>query len=415
MTTLIIDGGKPLIGSVKISGSKNSVLKIIAASMFCNDDVVVSNVPRVGDVFKYLEIIKAMGAKIDWIGNNKLILNGAGLSTYTIPYELGSVYRIVNLLVGPLVFRFGKAVVPLSKSNLIIKAINLQQSNIKFKTNTLMGTDNAMLSSLFISGETLIYNANEEPEVNDLISFCNIIGGRVERLEPRLIKVTGTTIFKGGNFEVISDYNEAAAFMSAAVVTNGNIFVTGVDKISMTSFVNVLTKMGCKYEFSKNEVRVWRDNDPLNNISISTSSAPGFVSDWQSLASLIATQAEGESLIYDTVYHDRFDYTVDLNRMGAKIDLITPSEANFPLIVSDDLYDYSKLGEPHSVAKITGPTRLRGVKIGLTHFIDSSTLIIAALSASGKSDITGYENVEKELEDFINKLVNLGASVNLSS
>ena len=438
MSTLIIDGGKPLIGSVKISGSKNSVLKIISASMFCNDDVVVSNVPRVGDVFKYLEIIKEMGAKVDWIGNNKIVLNGAGLSTYIIPYELGSVYRIVNLLVGPLVFRFGKAIVPLSKSNrpvnrlidtwktlgmniendgknLVIKAINLQQSNIKFKINTLMGTDNAILSSLFISGETLIYNANEEPEVDDLVSFCNIIGGRVERVEPRLIKIIGTNIFKGGNFEVISDCNEAATFMTAAVVTNGNIFVTGVDRTSMTSFVNVLTKMGCKYEFSKDEVRVWRDNDQLNNISVCTSPAPGFVSDWQSLTTLIATQAEGESLIYDTVYHDRFEYTVDLNRMGAKIDLVTPSDANFPLIVSDDLYDYSKLGEPHSVAKITGPTKLRGVKIGLTHFIDSSTLIIAALCASGKSDVTGYGKVEKELEDFINKLVNLGAQVSLSS
>lgn len=438
MSTLTIEGGKPLIGSVKISGSKNSALKIISACMFSNDDVVVSNVPRVGSVFKYLDIVKEMGAKAEWVGNNKVVLNGAGLSTYIIPYELGTACRISNLLVGPLVFRFGKASVPFSKStkpvnrlidtwktlgmdiesdgkNLVIKAMNLQQGNIKFKISTLMGTDNAILSSLFINGETLIHNSNEEPEVDDLISFCNVIGGRVERLEPRLIKVTGTTIFKGGNFEIISDYNEAAAFMTAAIITNGNIFVTGVDRTSMTSFVNVLTKMGCKYEFSRNEVRVWRDKDKLNNVSLSTSPAPGFVSDWQSLTALIATQADGESLIYDTVYRDRFDYTVDLNRMGARIDLITPSEANFPLIVSDELYDYSKFGEPHSVARVMGPTKLRGVKIGLNHFIDSYTLILAALSASGKSDITGYENVEKGFEDFIGKLVNLGAQINLPS
>ena len=423
MSILTIEGGKPLIGSVKISGAKNSVLKIISASMFSNDDVVVSNVPRVGSVFKYLDIVKEMGAKVEWVGNNKVVLNGAGLSTYVIPYELGAVCHTTSLLVGPLVFRFGKVIVPLSKSNkpvnrlidtwktlgmdvendgknLVIKAMNLQQSNIKFKINTLMGTDNAILSSLFINGETLIHNSNEEPETDDLISFCNVIGGKVERLEPRLIKVTGATIFKGGSFEVISDYNEAAVFMTAAIVTNGNIFVTGVDRTSMTSFVNVLTKIGCKYEFSKNEVRVWRDKDRLNNVSLSTSPAPGFVSDWQSLITLIATQADGESLIYDTVYHNRFDYTVDLNRMGAKIDL-TVSDAKFE--------------EPHSVAKVVGPTKLRGVKIGINHFIDSYTLILAALSASGKSDITGYENVEKGFEDFINKLVNLGAQINLSS
>lgn len=436
MSILTIDGAKPLIGSIKLAGDKNSMLKIISASMFCNDDVIISNVPRVGNVFKYLEIIKEMGAKVEWVGNNKIILNGSGLSTYIIPYELGSVCRVANLLAGPLIFRFGKAVIPLSKSNrpinrlidtwetlgmevekdkknIVIKANNLQNGNIKFKISTLMGTDNAILSSLFINGETLIYNSSEEPEIDDLISFCNVIGGNVERSEPRLIKVTGSNIYKGGNFEIIPNYNEAAIFMTAAIVTNGNIIVSGVDRTSLTSFVNVLTKIGCKYEFSKNEVRVWRDNDQLSNISLNTSPSPGFASAWQSLITLIATQSEGESLVYDTVYHDRFDYISDLNRMGAKITLITPSEANLPLILSDDLYDYSKLGEPHSVARILGPTKLKGTKIGLKHFIDSYTLTLAALTASGKSEITEYENIEKGLEDFVNKVVNLGAQVSL--
>jgi UDP-N-acetylglucosamine 1-carboxyvinyltransferase len=238
-----------------------------------------------------------------------------------------------------------------------------------------------------------------------------MIGAEVERVEPRRINITGTKQFSGGTFTVQPDRNEVVTYAVAALVTNGNIAIKGVDKTHLLAFTNVLTKMEAKFEIDGDEMRVWRAGEKLLPVDITTAPYPGFMTDWQSLITLLLTQVEGTSLVYDTVYWDRFSYTVDLNRMGAKIKLVLPSEQGFDLIVSDDTYDVEKQGEPSCVAQIEGGTELKGTKLHIPDLRAGATLVLAALTAEGKTELDGFDNVTRGYEDFISKLIDLGANI----
>lgn len=442
MTTILVHGGAPLTGSVKTSGAKNAALKLIHAAMFSNEDVVLSNVPHIKNIDVDLEIIKSVGGEFEWVGENKLRLNGAGINSYEIPYDLGSKYRTAGLLVAPLVYRFGKAVLPLpggckigyrpinrwieswkslginvkeDERNVYLEAETLEGGNINFKINTVMGTEVAILSALFTEGETVLTGAAEEPEIDDLIEFCNLMGADVTRDDHRIIKVVGKNVFRGNSFTIQPDRIEVVTLAAAALVTGGNINIVGVEKSSLLAFVNVLTKIGAQYEFSGDEMRVWHTGEPLKSTTIATAPAPGFMTDWQPLITVLLTQADGESLVHDTVYTDRFGYTKDLNRMGAKIELIRPSDIGMEAVVSDDYYDIKKLGEPKTVAKIVGPSKLKGEKIIVPDLRAGAALILAALAAEGKSEISGYEHVLRGYENFTEKLVSLGANIKVVS
>ncbi len=438
MAAVSLQGGVPLSGDIVISGAKNSGLKLLHAALFSNEDVVLDNIPNIENLHVDLEIIRRLGGKFRWIGANKLVINGAGLISHEIPYELGSKYRTAALLVGPLVFRFGKAILPKPGGCKIgprplnrwvdtwktlgyevqeddkfyyIFSKQVTGADISFKISTHTGTDNAILSALFAAGETTITNAAEEPEVDDLIAFCNQIGGKVERVAPRTIKVSGTQVFKSCKYKVMPDRNEVVTFVVAALVTGGNIKLKGVQKTDLLAFTNVLTKIGCKFEFAKNDMRVWHAGEVFSAATVTTAPAPGFMTDWQPLITLLLTQAEGESIVHDTVYTDRFGYTVDLNRMGAKINLVSPSELGLEAVISDEAYDLAKLGEPKTVAKITGPTPFKGTKLFVPDLRAGAALVLAGLMAHGKSEIEGVENVERGYENFFDKLVSLGAQI----
>ena len=284
-------------------------------------------------------------------------------------------------------------------------------SFLNFRIPSHTATDNAILSSVFLPGETEISNPSEEYEIDDLIGLLCLMGADVKRTESAKIKINGATIFKGTDFEVCSDKSEIATFASAAVLTKGNISIKNVKRDSVLQFMNFLNKIGARFEFSENELRVWRHEEELNPQKIDVAPTPGFVPDWQSLAVLILTQANGESIVHDTVYVDKFGYCVDLNRMGAKIDVVTPSEAGIKVVISDDSYNLDSEGEPKTVAKISGPTKLRGERLTIQDFKYGAVLVLAALTAEGKSEIIGIENVDYYFEDFTDKLKLLGAKI----
>jgi UDP-N-acetylglucosamine 1-carboxyvinyltransferase len=194
-------------------------------------------------------------------------------------------------------------------------------------------------------------------------------------------------------------------------MTNGNIIIEQVNRDHLLAFLNVLTKMEAKFEIDGDEMRVWRKGEDLLGCDVTTAPYPGFMTDWQPLIALLLTQTAGTSLVYDTVYWDRFNYIVDLNRMGAKIKLTTPSEKGLELVISEDTYDLEKLGEPKTVAEISGPTPLKGAKLHIPDLRAGAMLIIAALAAEGKSEIVGFENVTRGYEDFVEKLSGLGANI----
>jgi UDP-N-acetylglucosamine 1-carboxyvinyltransferase len=439
MPGIFIEGGNPLMGTVSVSGAKNSASKLIFAAMFSNDDVILTNVPKIKTILDDIEIIRSVGGKAEWLGGNTLSLSGCQINTYEIPKEIGEKFRTASLLIGPLLFRFGKAVLPKFKSvddrarpinrfvdtwkslgfrvegdDDYIKVYNDGSAtgcSINFKITSHTATDNAIISSVFVPGETNISRASEEPEVDDLINFLNSMGASIEKIETGKIKITGMSIFKDTSFEICSDKSEIATFAALAVLTRGNISIKNIDRDLVLQFINFLNKIGARFEFSENELRVWRHEEDLAPQNLEISPAPGFLPEWQSLAVLLLTQANGESIVHDTVHVDKFGYCLDLNRMGAKIDITVPSEVGLAYVVSDDSYDIEKEGEPKTIAKITGASKLKGERLTIENFNYGAVLVLAALCAEGKSEIIGIENVSCYFEDFVDKLISLGAKI----
>jgi UDP-N-acetylglucosamine 1-carboxyvinyltransferase len=435
---VIVEGGHPLVGTVSISGAKNSALKVISAALFSNEDVVIDNVPRIQNVLTDIEVVKSIGATVEWMGASRIVINGSNINTYEIPYDIGCRQRTSLLLAGPLLFRFGKAQIPKFKPSshkpgpinrhldvwkslgievledekyIYLDGENIKPANINFRTSSHMATDNAILSSLFLNGETVISNASEESEIDDLIESVNLLGATVQRTDPRTIKVTGSTIFKGFKYQIQPDKTEAAVFATAALLTKGNIEIKGVNRETFIPFANFLSRIGARFEFIENGIKVWRHDEILQPTQINITPTPGFVPDWQSLSVLLLTQAEGESLIHDTVYINRFSYTSDLNRMGTEIELVRPSSVELMPVISDDSYDFEKQGEAETVAKILGPKKLKGGRLQIIDFRYGAVLVLAALCAEGKSEIIGIENIEEYFENFVGKLQGLGAKI----
>ena len=439
MSGIFIEGNTPLIGTVTASGSTNSASKLIFAAMFSNEDVILNNVPRVQSVMDDIEVIESVGGKAEWVGNNTLLVNGSQINSYEVPLEIGEKYRLSSLLAGPLIFRFGKAFIPKYKSvdgrikpinrfldtweslgfdieedDYYMKILNngdAKGSIIKFKNVSHTATDNSLLSSVFLPGESTVINASQDPEVDDLIEFLCGIGAQVTRTENGDITVKGVNIFNGTSFEVCSYKTEIAVFASLAVLTKGNISIKNVKRDLVLQFINFLNKIGVRFEFSGSDLRIWRHDEDLVPQVVEISSPPSFLHDWQPLATLILTQANGESIVHDTVYTDRFGYCLDLNRMGAKIDLVTPSEVGIVPVVNDDTYSIEESGEPLTIAKISGPTKLKGERLTIEDLKNGPVLVLAALCAEGKSEIIGLENVNYYFEDFVDKLKSLGAKI----
>ncbi|NMB69685.1 UDP-N-acetylglucosamine 1-carboxyvinyltransferase [candidate division WWE3 bacterium] len=438
MSDITIEGNIPLHGEVTINGAKNSAIKLMFASMFSNEDIILENVPNTYAINGDIEIIKSIGGTAEWIGHNRLLLNGSKINSYEIPFEVGSRFRTTLLLAGPLLFRFGRASLPrlgltsyrpspinriinvweslgitveVSDSFINLKADKLHPGNISFRTTSHMGTDNAIICSIFMEGDTIINNCSEEPEIEDLLGFCELLGAKITRLEPRKIKITGTKIFRGGNFTVQSDKIEPVIFASAALMTNGNIILKKIYRESMVQFVNFLTKIGANYELQGEELKIWRNGGTFNPANITVVPSPGFIPDWQPYATLLLTQANGLSTVHDTVYVDRFEYVQDLNRMGADIELVKPSSMGVIPILSDDSYDFEVQGEPLTLAKITGPSQLKGRKIQITDTRITPYFLVTAVSAEGKTEIVDYDNRFEGYEDLIGRLENLGARI----
>jgi len=436
MSDITIEGNIPLHGEVTISGAKNSAIKLMFASMFSNEDIILENVPNTYAINGDIEIIKSIGGVAEWIGHNRLLLNGSKISSYEIPYEIGSRFRTTLLLAGPLLFRFGRARLPrlgltsfrpspinriisvweslgvtveVTDTHINLTAEGLHAGNISFRTSSHMGTDNAIICSLFMEGDTVINNCSEEPEIDDLIEFSKLIGAKVTRLEPRKIQITGTKIFRGGSFTVQSDKIEPVIFATSALMTNGNVILRKIYRESMVQFVNFLTKIGANYEFQGDELKIWRNGGTFNPTNLTIVPSPGFIPDWQPYATLLLTQANGSSTVHDTVYVDHFEYVQDLNRMDADIELVKPSSAGIIPVLRDDSYDFEVQGEPLTLAKITGPSALKGRKIQIADTRITPFYVVAGLSAEGKTDIVDYDDRFVGYEDLLGRLENLGA------
>lgn len=441
MQKFVIEGGVPLKGQVTISGAKNAAIKMVAASLLTSEEVVLENIPRIDDVGVIVEIVENLGVKTEFLDEKVLGLRADEVFSFEVPHSLGVRSRSAIMVVGPLLARFGEVTIPepggcrigLRPINRHLEALErfgveisceggvykftaprLRGAEINFEKNTVMGTETAILAAVLAEGETVIMNAAEEPEVDDLIELLTKMGAKIRRDEQdlRRIVVEGVRELTGARHRILPDRNEAVTFAVAAAATRGDVTLENVRPLDLTAFTAKLEKMGVGFDIQKQSLRVWLEKDKvLEPVEIETAPHPGFMTDWQQPTCVLLTQASGESLIHETIYEDRFEYTKELVKMGAKIKLLTPSEAGIAFDLKNYNFDWIGEEEPKSVAKIFGPTSLFGKRLQIPDLRAGAALVLAALTAEGQSEILGVEHLDRGYENFDEKLRALGAKI----
>lgn len=443
MQRFIVEGGTNLKGTLNVSGSKNAAIKMVAASLLTSEEIILSNVPNISDVEVILNMVGNLGTEVEWIDENRLRLQSVSPVSQKIPTEITRTTRSAVMLMAPLLARYGGfSICSPGGDGIGVRPINrhlealcafgaevgekdgcyfgctktgLRGAEVGFKKNTVMGTETAILAGVLASGKTVINNAAAEPEIDDLIIFLNKMGAQINRKDERSVEIEGVSLLHGTSHEVMPDRNEAVTYAVAAAVTRGDVTIGKINPQMLTSFLAKIHKMGVSYEVGKNSLRVWVEKDAvLSPVDVETSPHPGFMTDWQQPFCVLLTQAGGVSHIHETIYLNRFEYIKELNRMGAKIELLRPSDRGFKA-KTDEEYDLEACGEPATLAEVTGPVSLVGRRLNIPDLRAGATLVIAALAAKGQSEILGVEHIDRGYENFEGKLTGLGAHIERAS
>jgi UDP-N-acetylglucosamine 1-carboxyvinyltransferase len=418
MQKFIVTGGVPLRGEVRIAGAKNAVLKMMAAAVLTDERCVLRNVPRISDVQILRGAMTDIGFAVSKLEEGVLEITASGANWLFVPLEAAMKMRSSFILLGPLLTRFGRVIISNPGGDRIgrrpvdlhVEAMRALGAEIEYKNGyyfaqapgglkgariafpyvTVMGTENAMLAGTLARGTTVIENAAQEPEVDDLVAMLQAMGAKIERTAPHRLEIEGVERLHGVEHRVLGDRLEAGTFAMAAAVTGGEITVRGVDPTHLAAFTDLLTGMGISTETFADDgggLRV-RGGDGIRPADVETQPYPGFATDLQAPLAVLMTQAEGVSTIHETIYEDRLDYTMELVKMGAVIEV---------------------LDERH--ARIAGPTPLHGREVEIADLRAGATLILAALAADETSVISGVEHVDRGYEAIESKLVDLGAQI----
>lgn len=431
----------PLKGEVNISGAKNAAIKEIAASLLTSETLTLENVPEISDLAVDLEIVKALGVEVSKTGSGGLILHPSPSLRTEVPEQLSSQSRGSIIVLGPLLAREGKVVLPapggcaigsrpldrhlaglealgaqfeIRNGKIIGRTKGLRGGRIVFKKNTVMGTENIILAAVLAQGETEIMGAAQEPEVNDLINLLILMGARIERdlQNPMVLRIQGVQTLEGARHRILPDRNEAVTFAVAAAVTRGDLLLTDLIVSDLTAFLAKLQKIGVSYEILGKNLRVWVEEDLVfRPAEVETAPHPGFMTDWQQPMTVLLTQVKGNSLVHETVYEDRWKYLSELKKFGARVELFTPQELGRDFDSESYNFDWKGSGQPKTFARVSGPTLLKGARVQITDLRAGAALVLAALAAEGSSEVAGVEHIERGYERFEEKLTKLGASI----
>lgn len=412
--TAEIEGGIPLVGSIKPSGSRTLALKLIYASILSGEECVITNVPKCKYVLDDLGLAEVLGVVFSWSGNN-LTVNAGGLADYKLVDEKAGRIATSAFIVPALVHKFGKAVVVKTArasdyakiweafgmevkdegSDHLVEAVKLQSGEVVLPYKSRVLTEMALLTALFILGESTILNASTDIETDGLIEFCNKLGAEVIRKEDGSISVKGAVVFRGTTYTLPYDREEVAFFIVATLLTSGNITLMDLERSRLLPFINWLSKIGASYEFADGNMRVWHNRGTsfiATNITIAPH--PGFMTDFAPFATLLACFADGESKLTEHVLATNLDYIKELNRLGAKIS-------------TDRVQDALDIA-------VTGPVKLKSGKMPVDNLKYALPALLFGLCVEGKNQLTGYDIVESGFEDITKKLSSLGALINLS-
>jgi UDP-N-acetylglucosamine 1-carboxyvinyltransferase len=415
MQKFIVTGGAPLHGEVRIAGAKNAVLKLMAAATLSDEPTTLRNVPKISDVTIMRETMADIGFEVSPSGDDGLQITATAADWLFVPLEAAMKMRSSFILLGPLLTRFGRVIISNPGGDRIgrrpvdlhVEAMHTLGAEIEYKNGyyfaqapnglrgarisfpyvTVMGTENALLAAVLARGTTVIENAAQEPETDDLVSMLCAMGARIERTAPYRLEIEGVDRLGGVEHVVIGDRLEAGTFAIAAAITGGEIGMSGVSPAHLGSFLEVLDRMGVGYDLTDDGLRVRGAGSP-RPADVETAPYPGFATDLQAPLAVLMTQADGDSTIHETIYEDRLDYTTELMKMGAVIEV---------------------LDERH--ARIAGPTPLHGREVTITDLRAGATLILAALAAEETSVISGVEHVDRGYEQIEAKLIALGAQI----
>ncbi|GAA3336335.1 UDP-N-acetylglucosamine 1-carboxyvinyltransferase [Curtobacterium sp. C1] len=428
---IVIRGGKPLVGRIEVRGAKNLATKAMVASLLGDTPSILKDVPDISDVKVVRGLLEVHGVRITDPARGELILDPSNVESAhfaEIDAHAGS-SRIPILFCGPLLHKLGEAFIPdlggcrigdrpidfhldalRAMGAVVDKQVNgihltapdgLRGAKIELPYPSVGATEQVLLSSVLAEGVTELRNAAIEPEIMDLIAILQKMGAIVTVEPSRTIFIEGVESLRGYTHRAINDRNEAASWASAALATNGDIFVEGADQQDLMTFLNVFRKVGGGFDVQEDGIRFYREREVLRPVVVETDVHPGFMTDWQQPLVVALTQAEGTSIVHETVYENRFGFTDALNEMGA--DIVVHKEG-LPG------HDRRVARRPfEQAAVITGPTPLHAANVRVPDLRGGFSHLIAALTAEGESHITNVGIISRGYEHFIPKLRKLGA------
>lgn len=434
MEKLIITGGKPLKGKVIVGGAKNVAMKVILAGLLTDETLTIHNVPLISSVLGTTKIVEPLGVKVTR-KNHTLEISGKEVHHHKVPLELGGLYRTATMVMGPLLARFGKATVPnpggcrlgkrpvdwhtraLEKMGAHITykdgyfyaaTDRLHGARIKFDKNTHTGTESVLLAAVLADGETVVENAAEEPEIDDLIQMLSEMGAHIRR-EGRKVTIKGVKKLRGVTYTIMPDRNEAVTYAVAAIATKGDIVVNGTQREVLRAFLEKLDETGAGWEPIDQTTTRFFWKGPLKATDVVTAPHPGFMTDWQQPWAVLMTQAHGMSSIHETVFESRFSYVAELKKIGAKIDFYDPVVKS-----PETFYNFNWVDRVvgyHQEIKIQGPKVLHDGVVEIADLRAGATLVVAALVAHGNSVVIGAEHIDRGYEQFDEQLRKLGANI----
>lgn len=417
MEKLVIEGGKPLSGTIRIQGAKNAALPILAASVLSDGNLIIENVPDLLDIRVMLDILTALGSKAVLAGH-KVNLDMSRLHSSHIPEELMKQMRSSIFLMGPLLARFGSvtvyqpggcaigerkinlhlqglealgAVIEETGSTIVCRAEKLTGADIALDFPSVGATENIMMAAAAAEGRTTIHNAAREPEIQDLQNFLNAMGARIYGAGTDTITIDGVSKFHACVYRIIPDRIAAGTIMVAAAATRGNVTLEQVNPQHLTSLIHVLKRAGVQIVSSGDIMNVQCHNRPKRVERIITSPYPAFPTDLQSLIMVFLSLADGLSIIKETVFEGRFKHVDELGRMGADIRV--------------DM----------NAAFIKGVPRLYGATVEATDLRAGAALVVAGLAAHGTTVVEQIQHIDRGYEQIERMLAGLGARIRRKS
>jgi UDP-N-acetylglucosamine 1-carboxyvinyltransferase len=413
----LVEGGRPLEGTVPISGAKNAALKMLAAATLTGERCRFTNVPEIEDVRVMAETLTDLGVVVDHPAPNVYEIASGDVEWLFVPLEAAAKMRASFMLLGPLLSRFGRVIISNPGGDRIgrrpvdlhVEAMRtlgaqidyrngyyfatapgrLRGSEVRFPFVSVMGTENVMLAATLADGHTVIRPAAQEPEIDDLIEFLCKMGAEVERTYPDTIEVEGRKRLRGAEHAVVPDRIEAGTFAIAAAMTGGTVTVDRARCDHLEALVEILGRMGVSVACGTDQLTVDAKTvgpGAYTPVDIETAPYPGLATDLQPPTSVLLTQAKGRSTVNEAIFEDRLEWMTELRKMGARIDL----------------------PDPHH-AVIQGPAKLVAADVEISDLRAGASLILAALAATGTSTIHGGHHVRRGYENIERKFLDLGA------